>query len=145
MNENLELYQHIYQDAEMACYTLQTLLKDLKDKDNKIKKLLEDILKEYYTFREKAKDELQNNNITLEPTGAMSKMMAGMGIKREVKNDNSDSSMADMLIQGVSMGSINTEKKINEFEKDLDKNTLNFAKDFLKFQQKTIDDLKNYL
>ena len=47
MKENYELMEHIYKDAEMAVYTLTTLTNDLKDKDNKIKKTLEDILKEY--------------------------------------------------------------------------------------------------
>jgi len=72
-------------------------------------------------------------------------MMAGMGIDKEVKNDNSDASIADMLIQGISMGSIDTEKKIKSYDKDVDKEQLSFAKDFLKFQEKAIDQLKKYL
>ena len=47
MKENYELMEHIYKDAEMASYTLTKLIRDLKDKDNKIKKTLEDIMKEY--------------------------------------------------------------------------------------------------
>ena len=36
MKENHELVLHIYQDAEMASYTIHKLLVDLKEKDNKI-------------------------------------------------------------------------------------------------------------
>ena len=39
MKENYELMEHIYKDAEMSVYTLTTLTNDLKDKDNKIKKV----------------------------------------------------------------------------------------------------------
>lgn len=145
MKENFELYEHIFKDAEMACYTIEELLKDIKNKDNKIKRCAEDILKEYTSYKEEAKSKLEINGQEIKETGTMSKMMAGMGIKKEVINDNSDSSMADLLIQGISMGSINTEKKIKDYDKDLDNDQLKFAKDFLKFQQKSIDELKKYL
>ena len=46
MEEKNELILHIYQDAEMACYTINKLMDDLKEKDNKIKKLVENIYKE---------------------------------------------------------------------------------------------------
>ena len=68
-----------------------------------------------------------------------------MGIKREVKKDNSDASIADMLIKGVSMGSIDMEKKISEYKDDVSDKELDYAKDFLKFQQKTIEIFKEYL
>lgn len=145
MKENYELLEHVYQDSEMACFTLEQLLDDLKEKDNKIKRLLEDILKEYQSWKERSENQLESHGQEVKEKGPMSKMMAGMGIKKEVKNDNSDASIADMLIQGVSMGSIDTEKKIKAYDRDVDKETLSFAKDFLKFQQKAIDQLKKYL
>lgn len=145
MKENFELYEHIYKDAEMSCYTLEKLMKNLKEKDNKIKRVLEDILKEYTSFLTSTKKELEDNNIELEKTDSMTKMMANMGIKKEVKNDNSDSSIADLLIQGISMGTIDMEKKIKAYDKDVNKNQLNFAKKFLKFQEAAIEELKKYL
>ena len=47
MKENNELLEHIYQDAEMAYYTLEKLEEFLKEKDNKIKGLVEEIKIEY--------------------------------------------------------------------------------------------------
>ncbi|MBP3635638.1 MAG: hypothetical protein J6J17_04230 [Bacilli bacterium] len=145
MKENFELCEHIYEDAEMACYTIEELIKDLKDKNNKIKRLLEDILKEYTSYKEDAKKELDKNGMEIDEKGPVSKMMAGMGIKKEVKSDNSDSSIAQMLIEGISMGSLNTERKINDFDKDVNKDHIKFAKEFLKFQEKSISELKKYL
>ena len=145
MNEKLELYKHIYQDAEMSCYTLKKLQKDLKDKDNKIKGILEDIYKEYEVYKKKSKNFIKKNKGSIEKNSLMSKMMANMGIKKEVISDNSDSSMADLLIQGVSMGSINMEKKISDYKDALNDEDLAFANEFLSFQQFTIDKLKKYL
>ncbi len=145
MKENYELILHIYQDAEMASYTLTNLIRDLKDRDNKIKKTLEDVLKDYEQWKSKMKTFLKKNNKEIDETSMFEKMMAKMGIRREVKKDNSDSSIADMLIKGVSMGSIDMEKKISQYKDDISSKELNYAKDFLKFQEKTIEIFKKYL
>lgn len=38
MTDDLELIEYVYQNAEMGVTTLNELLKELKDKGNKIKK-----------------------------------------------------------------------------------------------------------
>lgn len=145
MDEKYELIEHIYKDAYMAVYTLNKLLKNLENKDNKIKGTIEDILKKYEDFLSKTKDELTANDLPLEGESTITKLMSSMGIYKEVKNDNSDSSIADMLIKGISMGSIDMEKKIKDYSKEVNKDHLNLAKDFMKFQEKTIEDLKKFL
>jgi len=145
MNENFELLEHIYKDSEMACFTLSDLLDELKEKDNKIKGIVEDILHEYEKFLEICKKELLAHEIKPSSTSNMAKKGASMGIKKEVKCDNSDSNMADMLIEGILMGSLDMEKKIRDYQKEVDKSNLKLAKDFLKFQEESIEKLKKYL
>ena len=145
MNENYELYKHILKDTDMSVYSLTKLLEDLKEKDNKIKKTVEDILKGYERYLEECKCYLEAKDIDLEYDGMMAKTSARMGIKMEVKKDNSDSSIADMLIKGISMGSIDMEKKIKDYKQEVGKEELKFAKDFLKFQQDIITNLKKFL
>lgn len=145
MSEENELIEHIYKDASMGVYTITKLLDNLKDKDNKIKSYSEDILKKYEEFVGKTKDKLRENQIPPIEEGFITKMMSSMGISKEVKNDNSDAAIADLLIKGISMGSIEMEKKISAYKGQVDKEHLKIAKDFLKFQEKTIDELKKYL
>lgn len=145
MKEKNELILHIYQDAEMSCVTLEKLLNDLKNKDNKIKKTVEDVLKEYKTYLKKAKTNLKKEHAEVSKNSMFAKMMAKMGVKKEVQNDNSDSAIADMLIKGISMGSIDMEKKIKQYENDVSEEDLKFAYEFLKFQEKAIDIFKAYL
>ena len=47
MTDDLELIEYVYQNAEMGVTTLNELLKELKDKGNKIKKLVEEEVKKY--------------------------------------------------------------------------------------------------
>ena len=145
MNEKIEIYKHIYEDSEMSLSSLCELKKDLKDKDNKIKDILDDIINGFNEYKKYSKKVLIKNKCELEETPFMGKIMANMGIKKEVISDNSDSHMADLLIQGISMGSINMEKKIDDYKDKLPGKDIRYAKKFLKFEQEKIEELKKYL
>ena len=145
MNENCELLESIYKDAAMATYTLEELLKELNGKDNKIIKPCEDILKGYERYRDETKEKLLKLDSELKEESIMAKLGAKMGIMKEVITDNSDASIADMLIKGISMGSIDTEKKIGEYKENVDKDNIKWAKDFYQFQQDNIKALKKFL
>jgi GTPase involved in cell partitioning and DNA repair len=145
MKEKNELLMHIYETCDMGVKSTTKLIDLLRDKDNKIKKLLEDELKEYEKYLAKSEKLLKKNKVEPEGAGMMAEMMAKMSMKMDIKKDNSDSSIADMLIKGVSMGSIDMEKKIKDYEDSVDKHELKFAKDFLKFQQEVIEGLKKFL
>ena len=75
----------------------------------------------------------------------MAKMMSKMGIKKEVESDNSDAAIAHMLIEGLTMGSIDIETKINNYKTKADKKILKLAKDYATFQKQEIEKLKMYL
>ena len=68
-----------------------------------------------------------------------------MGIKKEIISDNSDASIADMLIKGMSMGILDIEKKLSQYDEIANKKSIKLAKDCLKFQQESITQLKKYL
>ncbi len=143
MNENNELLEYIYQDSEMAKYSIEKLINELKGKDNKIIKTLEDILKKYEEYYKSIKKQLKG--VKAKPIGMMAKMGSSLGIKKEVISDNSDASIADMLIKGISMGTLDMEKKISQYDEIADKKTIKLAKEFLEFQNETINSLKKYL
>lgn len=145
MDENLELLEIIYKNCDMSCITLEKLLVELKEKDNKIKKKIEEILKDYEKFLNNSKKHLKDYNAPLEKNSMIAKVGAKMGIKKEVKCDNSDAAIADMLIKGITMGSIDIDKAITNYQDIVNKKYLEFAKEFLKFQQETIEQLKQFL
>lgn len=146
MNENLEIVNHIFKDSEMSISTLTKLSNTLEKKDNKIKDAIEDILKGYERYYKEAKKILTKEGRKKEKNSLITKMMANMGIDKEVKNDNSDSKMADMLIKGISMGSIDLEKKLKKYkDKEIDEKINELATDFKKFQDDCITKLKEYL
>ena len=145
MNENNELLEYIYQNANMGVKSCTNLIKILNGKDNKIKKIVEGELKGYENFVKKAEKLLNKNGIKPKNKSIMNDMMAKMGMEMEMMKDNSDSRVADMLTKGFTMGNVDISKKIDRFEGDADKETLKLAKEMLDFGQKNIEFLKPYL
>lgn len=145
MKGKIELYKQIYQDANMAKTSIKDMKNGLKDKDNKIKDVLDDLIKEYTKYEKESKNTLKSLNSEPEKEGLIAKFMANMGIKKEIGNDNSDSHMAEVLIQGISMGSINMDKKISDYEKKVNQEDIDYARSFLKYQEASIEKLKKYL
>lgn len=145
MNKQCELIEKIYKDASMGRFSTEKLLGNLKDKDNKIIGDVEEIFKGYSSFEEKAKEILLSRDIPPEKVGNMTKMMSSMGIFKEVLADNSDSAIADLLIQGLLMGEVEMKKRIENTSDDVNKDDFDLAKDFLKFQKKSHKIMEKYL
>lgn len=145
MNETNELLEEVYKTAAMGRFSMMKLIEALKEKDNKIKGYLEELLEDYRNYEDQSKELLLKESIEPMEENAISKLMASMGIQKEVKGDNSDAAMAEMLIQGISMGSIEMEKQIKNYKDHVDKDDMKLAKKFLKFQEKAIEELKKYL
>lgn len=145
MDKNLELLTHIYQDIDMALDSLTMLSKKLDKKDNKIKEVIEKTIKGYEKHLKIVKEYMKENNYNIESKPLISKLGAFMGIKMEVMKDNSDSRMADMLIQGLTMGVLNITKNIDKYKGEVEKDILSIAKDFKKHQEESIEKLKVYL
>ena len=145
MDETNELLECIYEDCEMATVTLTKLLEELQGKDNKIKKAIEDILKEYEKYLKDTKKILKEHKIKPKKIGFMAKIGAKEGIHLNVKKDNSDSKISDIVIQGLVMEIVDITKKIDSFEKEANKDVVNLANKLLTFQEESVNKLKEYL
>ena len=145
MDENIELLEYIYKNSEMGVFTIKTLLKNLKDKENKIKKLADDQMKEYDVFKDKSKKIIKKYKYELKTSGLMAKMGSSMGIKKEVDKDNSDSAIAHLLTEGITMGVVDMETKLKNYKDTVKEDVYKLGEEFLKFQQGEIEKLKEYM
>lgn len=145
MNENNELLEFIYENSEMGSYTITVLLKELKNKENKIKTLLQGELKSFEQYMKKTEKLLLKSDIKPKKSSEMSKMSSKMGIMFETVKDNSDSAIAQMMVQGLTMGSITLLSKIDKYKDIVEKKYLKLAKSYLNFIEDEIDKLKVYM
>ncbi len=145
MDETNELLGIMYKDTYMAIKNLEVLLNEIKDKDNKIKSEVENILKEYEKYKKDIKKLAKDNKFKPKKISPLALMGAKMKMKKDVKKDNSDSKISDIIIQGLVMGIIDINKRIDNYKKEVNKDVLNIANKLLAFQQTSVDKLKCYL
>ena len=96
-------------------------------------------------FKKESKKLIKKNGYDLEKNKLTAKIASSMGIKKEVNSDNSDASIAHMLTQGITMGVVDMETKIDNYKEVVNEDILSLAKEFLKFQQEEIEKLKEYM
>jgi len=145
MDENIELLNYIYKSSDMGVSSCEKLIRDINGKENKIKKILEGILKGYENYKKESKRHIKKNNYELKNTPLMAKISASVKMSMQVDSDNSDANIAHLLTQGLTMGCVDIASKIDRYERDADKKVLGLAKRYLKFQKESIDILKDYL
>lgn len=145
MNEVNEILEYVYKSSGMGVTSLTDLLKELNDKENKLKKVISDELSMYEKYHKQTKALLKKHKAKIEDNGLFVKMMSKQGIKKEIKSDNSDAAVAHLLIEGLTMGVVDMESKIKNFDEQIDKDVIKIASDYLKFQQDEIEKLKKYL
>lgn len=145
MDEKSEFLLYLYQLCEMGISSTKKLLNILNKKENAIKVLIGEQLKEYEDAFEKTKELLAENEIKPQSNNIMTKVSSSMGISFEVMMDNSDSKIADLLTQGYTMGLLEITKKIKKYKNYISGNEKKLAEEIKKFHEKNIQLLKQYL
>lgn len=142
MNGNVELLNFIYQNAEMGKDTTNQLI-DIVENDSFV-----DLLKrqygEYHDFFKAAKEKINELQKAAKGKDSFSKGMAYLMINVKTLRDKSPSHIAEMLIQGSTMGTVDLIKKMREYG-EADKGILELADKLLQFEEKNIQELKNFL
>ncbi|SHH57943.1 hypothetical protein [Clostridium intestinale] len=142
MDGNIELLNYIYQNSEMGKDTLTQLIKMTTDEN--FKNNLQSQLNEYNSIFNEADEKLKSNNKESKSIGTLTKVSTYISINFNTLINKTPSHMAEMLIQGSTMGIIDITKKIKEY-KSQDQTILGLANKLLQFEQKNIDELKKFL
>lgn len=145
MNENNELLILLHDNIKMGLSSTKKLIDLIKEKNNKIKFLLEEELQRYEEFYKKCKKYIKKEKIQIEHSSFLKKLTANTAMKMEIKKDNSDSKVASILIRGFNMGNIDIESKIKDYKKVANKETVNLAQELLDFGKKQIELLEEYI
>ena len=140
--QEIEILKEINKNTKMGMDSLSIVLK--KVEDNEFKSLLNTQHNEYQNIFDRTQEILTQHGETIEDVPAMQKMMGWMGIQMNTMNDKSNSQLSELLIQGNDMGIIKGHKLLNNNEFTTPE-IQNLLSDFVRLQEKNIDDLKKWL
>lgn len=142
MENNIELLNYIYQNAEMGKKSTEYLVEICED--DELKKVLESQLNDYTRVFNIADSKIKNANEDPKELSALSKISTDIMLNLKTITDKSPSHISEMMIQGSTMGIIDITKKLNEYG-DASKEILDLGKDLLKFQEEKVEEFKKFL
>lgn len=142
MDSNIEFLNYIYQNAEMGKETISQLISIVNDK--LFKQKLESQKKEYNEIFDLVSNKIENTKGASKGIGTLTKISTYLMINFNTITDKTPSHVAEMIIQGSTMGIVDITKKLKEYDK-ADKDVLSLANRLLKFEQNNVNEMKRFL
>lgn len=142
MKENINALDEINKGTCMGMDAIKFILD--KTEDKKFKKVLKDFYKEYEKINKKIeKIYPKYNDGNPHETNIINKAMTWYGIEVKTLKDNSNSKIAELLLQGTNMGIIEGRKILNK--KEIDKKINELIEKYVTMQEDNVEILKQYL
>ena len=140
--DNINALDEIHKGATMGIDAVSMILEKVKAKD--LKQVLTKQLHSYQDIAKKI-DEIypKYNEGKPHSTNLMNKAMTWSGIEMKTMNDDSNSKLVELLLQGVNMGIIEGRRLLNK--KDTEEDVEKLAQDYVKMQEEDVENLKDYL
>ena len=140
--ENINALDEIHKGACMGQDALSFIMDKVKDENFKDELKKED--KNYKKIARKI-ESIYSKYDDGEPhkTSAMNKAMTWSDIEMKTFNDDSDSKIAELLLNGVNMGIIEGRRILNKKEINEEVNAI--VSEYVTMQEESVDVLKNYL
>lgn len=143
-DNNLNVLDEINKGATMGMDAINYVLD--KVEDTNLKKVLDGEYNKYRDISNRVNEIYNNYTVEKEPhkTNTMNKMMTWYGVQMKTMNDQSNSKIAELLMQGTNMGIIEGRKLLNNNE-NLPKDIDTVLNDFVVMQEDSVETLKKYL
>ena len=142
MNDTVQLLQDVVRNARTGEDAVAQLMK--KAEDATMRSELRKEQQEYAATRRESEQALLDAGGRAEPVGSMAKAGMWMGIEMETLADRSDAHIAEIVIQGATMGVIEMTKALNTYD-SADAHARGLASQFVVQQNETIDRQKGFL
>ena len=143
-NPDEELLQELYKNACMGTDSVTTILG--KTKDEKLRCELTAQLDGYQNFANVTRNKLSGMSVTAKEINAFAKIPAEVSIMMNTMVDSSTPKIAEMMINGSTMGVINLKKRIGQAQTEgVSQDVVKIASDIMAFEEDNINKMKNYL
>ena len=141
-NVDIDLLEKTYQNASIGITAIEAVLNKASSQD--MNQQLHRQLKEYQELADKSKQQLLQNGAKVKDRSFFEKTMMKGNVKMNTMISSSDSHIAQMVIQGSTMGVTQMTRLLHE-NSNADGTSAQIAKEFVKREEKNIEIMKNYL
>ena len=142
MNETVQLLQDVVRNARTGQDAVEHLMQ--KTEEGRMREELIREREDYAVTRRESEQALVNAGGRAEPVGPLAKAGMWAGLEMETLADRSDAHIAEIVIQGATMGVIEMTKALNSYD-GADAGARDLASRFVVQQNETIDRQKVFL
>ncbi len=136
-----QVYQEIYKGCKMGGEAIVNLLP--KVTDDKLRAELTAQLERYEEFASRAREQLFDMDKTPKEENLFTKLSSKMGVMMNTMIDATSSHIAQMIIEGCSMGITELIKAIHAYGETDDAEKL--AREVISFEESCTENMKKYL
>lgn len=143
MSDNKEMLENIFKGAEMGHDSITQLMRETSDAD--LRNTLDRQREEYHRIMEKAEELMHiHGGNTPKGIGTMQRMASQAMTTMKTLTDNSTPKLAEMMIQGSTMGVTKMTRYIGELT-EVDEDVSRLSKQLLHTEESNIEQMKQYL
>lgn len=141
MLPEIELLQYIYKTADMGCQGIDTVDGRAEEK---LKQELRREREEYDRLRDEADELIRLRGDEPGGVGMAARISSELMSKGQLAMDDSRGKIAEMMIQGTTMGIVKTIRHLNDYAGD-DAQARSLGHRLLKAQEENVERMKAYL
>lgn len=141
MIDSNEMLRYIYETSDMGCYGIQSIIADAKE--GPFRDALQEQMTEYARLREEAGGRLRQRGIAPEGIGTVAKLSSRMMSGLKTMTDRSPSHIAEMMIEGNTMGMTKSIQHLHDYREEGEVRDL--AGQLLKTEENNILQMKQFL
>ncbi|HIR56571.1 MAG TPA: hypothetical protein IAA54_02800 [Candidatus Gallacutalibacter pullicola] len=141
-NQNQDLLEEVYRATQMGLEGIRAVTPKIED--TQLKKEIRREEAVYQKFVSRAEEMLAAKGAIPQTHDGVKKAMLWGSVQMNTLMDSSPEHMAELLINGTTMGIVDMTKKISELG-DSDAGARRLAEDFINFEEKSVEQLKKYL
>lgn len=143
MSENTELLQFVHKNAEMGRGTIPKVLEMVEEPE--LRRTLNQQLEEYSQIAGEAERAIRRRGGMPQDPGQISEAISGLALKAKTVTDQSPSHIAEMMIKGSTMGTVQMSRRLHELKDRGDQEAVELADRLLKTEENNIQQLKSFL
>lgn len=142
--QNTKLLNYIYENSQMGVQTINKLLENISGENQELEPVLEKQLQHYIEFQKQAEEHIEKRGGEVLPIPKFTTFMSKIMIDIKTLANKSTTHIAEMMLQGTTMGIIEATKTIKE-NKSADPEILSLANDLLTYENEQFTNLKALL
>lgn len=143
MDYNEGLLSFIHKNAAMGVTSIPQAMH--LPQSRSMSSALNSQLREYRTIAAKAQAYANAHGRVLHSPGAVSRAMSGAMLRAQTAMDHSPSRLAELMIKGSTMGTVQMARRLNQYGDKADQELTNLGRQLLRTEEQNIQEMKRFL